>query len=109
MWEMDQLPEPTPENVAALRDQMNVRHINYLVAYTAADMGSKRLQGTLALIGDQLCLLGKKKSSCSAGTGRTRSSAAYTDNEYLDEEELDRIEAGVGRDRVTVYVYAYTP
>jgi len=31
------------------------------------------------------------------------------DNEYLDEQELDRIEAGVGRDRVTVYVYAYTP
>ncbi len=31
------------------------------------------------------------------------------DNEYLDEQELDRIEAGVGRDRVTVHVYAYTP
>ena len=61
MWEMDQLPEPTPENVAALRDQMNVRHINYLVAYTATGMGSKRLQGTLALMGDQLHLLGEKE------------------------------------------------
>ena len=45
------------------------------------------------------------KSSCSVGTGRT----CLYDNEYRDEQEVDRIEAGMGRDRVTVHVYADTP
>ena len=105
---MDQLPEPTPENVAALRAQMNARRINYLVACTAAGMGRRRLDGTLALMEGKLRLLAEEQFMFRWYWPDSVKRRLY-DNEYLDEEELDRIEAGVGRDRVTVHVYAYTP
>ena len=108
-WEMHRLPDPTPENVAALRDQMNQRGINYLIAYTAPGVGIKRLQGTLAILGDQARVLGERDFPLRWYWPDKIDHRLY-DGEYLDDEQLRQAVEQLGTERsLTVGVYAFWP
>lgn len=109
VWEMHRLPDPTPENIATLRDQMNQRGINYLVVYTAPGVGIKRLQGTLAILGDQARILGEREFPLRWYWPDKIEHRVY-DGESLDDEQLRRAVEQLGSERsLTVGVYAYRP
>jgi hypothetical protein len=109
VWEMHRLPDPTPENVAALQDQMNARGLNYLVAYTAPGLGIKRLQSTVTALDDRVRLLGGRDFDLRWYWPEKLDHRLY-DGEFLDEEQLQQALQESGTDRsLTVNVYAYTP
>jgi len=109
VWEMHRLPEPTPENVALLRDQMNARRLNYIIAYMAPGTGIKRLQGTITILGDQAHPLGERNFSLRWYWPNKLEHRLY-DGESLDEAQLQEALNRLGTDReLTVHVYAYTP
>lgn len=109
VWAMHRLPEPTPENVAGVRDQMNARGLNYLIAYTAPGVGIKRLQGTLAILGDQTRALGERDFPLRWYWPDKVERPLY-DGEPLDDAQVQRRLDEAGTDRsLTVHVYAYTP
>jgi len=109
VWEMHQLPEPTVENVAAVRDQMNVRGLNYLIAYTAPGVGVKRLQDTITVLGDKVRLLGVRDLPLRWYWPEKLEDRLYAGEFLYDEQLRQALEQG-GTDRSqTVHVYAYTP
>lgn len=109
VWEMHRLPEPTPENVALLRDQMNVRELNYIIAYMAPGTGIKRLQGMLAILGDQVQLVGERNFPLRWYWPNKFEHRLY-DGESLDEAQLQEAIDQLGTDReLTVHIYAYRP
>jgi 4-amino-4-deoxy-L-arabinose transferase-like glycosyltransferase len=109
VWEMHRLPDPTPEDVAALQDQMNARGLNYLVAYTAPGVGIKRLQGTVATLDDRVRLLGERDFDLRWYWPEKLDHRLY-DGEFLDEGQLQQALEKSGTDRdLTVHVYAYNP
>ncbi len=109
VWEMHRLPDPTLETIAALRDQMNARGLNTLVAYTAPGVGIKRLQGTLAILGDKMRLVGAHDFPLRWYWPDKIDNRLY-DGESLDQEQLQAAIDQLGTDRsLTVQVYAYTP
>jgi 4-amino-4-deoxy-L-arabinose transferase-like glycosyltransferase len=109
VWEIHRLADPTPENAAILRNQMNQRGINYLVAYTAPGVGIKRLQGTLAILGDQVRALGERDFPLRWYWPDKIDHRLY-DGERLDEEQLRQAVEQLGTERsLTIHVYAYQP
>jgi 4-amino-4-deoxy-L-arabinose transferase-like glycosyltransferase len=109
VWEMHRLPDPTPENVAALRDQMSQRGINYLIAYTAPGVGIKRLQGALAILGDQAQPQGERDFPLRWYWPDKIDHRLY-DGEHLDDEQLRQAVEQLGIERsLTVSVYAFRP
>jgi 4-amino-4-deoxy-L-arabinose transferase-like glycosyltransferase len=109
VWEMHRLPEPTPDNVAALRDQMNAHGLNTIVAYTAPGVGIKRLQGTLTILGDKTRLLGQRDFPLRWYWPDRLDDRLY-EGESLDQEQLQAAIDQLGTDRsLTVQVYAYEP
>ena len=109
VWEVHRLPETTPENMAALRDQMNAHRLNFLVAYTAPGVGIKRLQSTIAGLGGQARLLGERDFPLRWYWPDKIDDGLYN-GEPLDHEQLQAAVDQLGTDRsLTVDVYAYTP
>lgn len=109
VWEMHRLPEPTSENLAALRDQMNARRLNVMVAYTAPGAGIKRLQGAITILGDKARLLSERDFPLRWYWPDKVEFPLY-DGEPLDQEQLQAALDQLGTERSqTVHVYAYTP
>lgn len=109
VWEMHRLPDPMPETIGALRDQMNARDLNTLVAYTAPGVGIKRLQGTLTILGDKTRLLGQRDFPLRWYWPDGLDDRLY-EGGSLDQEQLQEAIDQLGADRsLTVQVYAYEP
>jgi hypothetical protein len=109
VWEMHRLPDPTPENVAILRDQMSQKGINYLVAYTAPGVGIKRLQGTLDSLGAQAQPWGEREFPLRWYWPDKIDHRLY-DGERLGKEELQQAVEQLGTERsLIVGVYANRP
>jgi hypothetical protein len=109
VWEMHRLPDPMPETIGALRDQMNARGLNTLVAYTAPGVGIKRLQGTLTILGDKTRLLGQRDFPLRWYWPDRLDDRLY-EGQPFDQEQLQEATDRLGTDRsLTVQVYAYEP
>jgi hypothetical protein len=109
VWEMHRLPDPTSENVATLRDQMNAHGLNTIVAYTAPGVGIKRLQSTMTILGAEVRLLGERDFPLRWYWPDKIDDRLY-DGESLDEEQLQAAIDQLGTERsLTAHVYAYTP
>jgi hypothetical protein len=109
VWEMHRLPEPTTENIDALREQMNARGLNTIVAYTAPGVGIKRLQGMVALLGQNIRLMNERDFPLRWYWPDKIDQRLYM-GESLDKEQLQAAIDQIGSDRsLTVHVYSYTP
>jgi hypothetical protein len=88
---------------------MNVRGLNYIVAYTAPGVGVKRLQGIVALLGQSIRLVDERDFPLRWYWPDKIDQRLYN-GELLDKEQLQAAIDQLGTDRaLTVHVYAYMP